>query len=236
MHVAAWVEGLQVAGYEIASVKQHLAVVRMLFDYLVTGGSPCGSVKGPRHSVRRGKTPVLDGGEASKLLDRIPANTVVGLHDRALIGLMTYTFARIDAAVAMSVADVYHERNRLWVRLREKGGKRHEMPCHHTLEEYLTGYIEAAGLVDQPDTPLFRTIDRVTKQLSGKRLMQAEAWHMVNRRAKAAGVKTAVCNHTVRGTGITTYLENGACSSAPTSWPTMPRPRPRSSTTGATTA
>jgi site-specific recombinase XerD len=213
VHVAAWVESLKRDNYEVASVKQHLAAVRMLLDYLVTGGvlrqNPAASVKGPRHSVRRGKTPVLDGNEAGKLLDSIPADTISGLRDRALIALMTYTFARIGAAVSMKVSDIFVERNRLWVRLHEKGGKRHEMPCHHSLEEYLCAYIEGAGLKDQLSTPLFRTIDRHTKTLSNRPLPQSSAWEMVNRRARGAGIKTAVCNHTFRGTGITAYLGNG---------------------------
>ena len=213
VHVAAWVESLKRDEFEVASVKQHLAAVRMLLDYLVTGGvlrhNPSASVKGPRHSVRRGKTPVLDGKEAGKLLATIRTDTITGLRDRALIALMTYTFARIGAAVAMKVSDVFVERNRLWVRLHEKGGKRHEMPCHHTLEEYLNAYIDAGGLRSAPTGPLFRTIDRQTKALSDRALPQANAWELVNRRAKAAGIKTAVCNHTFRGTGITAYLANG---------------------------
>ena len=213
VHVAAWVESLKRDEYEVASIKQHLAAVRMLLDYLVTGGvlrhNPSASVKGPRHSVRRGKTPVLDGKEAGKLIESIPADTITGKRDRALIALMTYTFARIGAAVSMKVSDVFIERNRLWVRLHEKGGKRHEMPCHHSLEDYLNAYIEAAGLKDSAQSPLFRTIDRHTKTLSDRALPQASAWEMVNRRARAAGIKTAVCNHTFRGTGITAYLGNG---------------------------
>jgi integrase/recombinase XerC len=53
---------------------------------------------------------------------------------------MVYSFARVGAALAMRVEDVYTERRRLWVRLREKGGKAHLMPCHHNLESYLTAY------------------------------------------------------------------------------------------------
>ena len=213
VHVATWVENLKRDDYEVASIKQHLAAVRMLLDYLVTGGvlrhNPAASVKGPRHSVRRGKTPVLDGNEAGKLLASIPEDSICGLRDRALIALMTYTFARIGAAVSMKVSDLFVERNRLWVRLHEKGGKRHEMPCHHSLEDYLNAYIDAGSLRRSADGPLFRTIDRQTKTLSARPLPQASAWEMVNRRARAAGIKTAVCNHTFRGTGITAYLESG---------------------------
>ena len=212
VHVATWVEQLQ-RNYETASVKQKLAGVRMLFDYLVTGGvlrsNPVSSVRGPRHSVRRGKTPILDGKEAGQLLASIPTDNIAGLRDRALIALMTYTFARIGAALAMRVEDVFRERNRLLVRLREKGSKRHAMPCHHALEDYLAAYIDAAGIRLDSATPLFRSIDRKTKQLSGRPLSQADAWEIMSRRARAAGIQTAVSNHTFRGTGITAYLENG---------------------------
>src|SRR3546814_10508754 len=76
-------------------------------------------------------TPVLAPDEARALLDRIDVTTDAGLRDRALIGLMVYSFARIGAALAMRVEDVFMQNRRLWVRLHEKGGKRHEMPCHH---------------------------------------------------------------------------------------------------------
>ena len=105
-----------------------------------------GAVRGPRHIVRRGKTPVLDPQEARQLIDAIDTTTVIGLRDRALIGLMVYSFARIGAAIGMRVEDVYTQNRRLWVRLHEKGGKRHAMPCHHNLEAYLHAYIDGAGL------------------------------------------------------------------------------------------
>ena len=59
---------------------------------------------------------------------------------------MTFAFARIGAVVAMRVEDYYPKGKRWWVRLHEKGGKRHEMPAHHNLEAYLDAYIEAAGI------------------------------------------------------------------------------------------
>ena len=71
---------------------------------------------------------------------------------------MVYSFARIGAALAMKVEDVYVQNHRLWVRLHEKGGKRHEMPCHHNLESYLHAYIDGCGVVTDPKGPLFRTI------------------------------------------------------------------------------
>jgi integrase len=128
--------------------------------------NPAGSVREPRHVVTSGQTPVLDSAEARALLDSINLSTHAGLRDRALIGLMVYSFARIGVALAMAVEDVYTQNRRLWVRLREKGGKRHAMPCHHNLEDYLTAYLDGVGLRDDPKGSLFRTIGRGTGQLT----------------------------------------------------------------------
>lgn len=212
LHVAAWIEEL---GREVSAptVKQRLAGVRHLFDWLVTGQvvatNPAASVRGPAHSVRRGKTPVLAPEEARRLLDAIDVTTPAGLRDRALIGLMVYSFARIGAALGMRVEDVFVQNRRLWVRLHEKGGKRHEMPCHHNLEEYLSAYLDSCALREDRKGPLFRTIARGTKRLSDTPLPQANAFQMVRRRAVAADIETAVGNHSFRATGITAYLKNG---------------------------
>jgi integrase len=109
----------------------------------------------------------------------------------------------------MRVDDVYVQHRRLWVRLREKGGKAHAMPCHHTLEAYLHAYLDGTGIGDDPKGPLFRTIARGTGQLSPRPLPQANAYAMVRRRALAAGIGTTIGNHTFRATGITAYLKNG---------------------------
>jgi site-specific recombinase XerC len=212
LHVAAWVER-QTATLSAPTVKQRLAAIRHLFDWLVTGQvvpvNPAASVRGPNHVARTGKTPVLEAAEARQLLDSIDVTTPVGLRDRALIALMVFSFARIGAALAMRVEDVYVAQRRLWVRLREKGGKAHAMPCHHTLEAYLHAYLEGAGIGDEPKGPLFRTIRRGTGQLSDTPLPQANAYAMVRRRAIAAGIGTKIGNHTFRATGITAYLKNG---------------------------
>jgi integrase len=114
-----------------------------------------------------------------------------------------------SAALGMKVEDVYHERRRLWVRLREKGGKRHEMPCHHNLEAYLEAYIEHTGIAGDPKGPLFRTIGRGTGQLTRTPLPLANAYAMIQRRAAAAGIKSRIGNHSFRATSITAYLKNG---------------------------
>ena len=137
VHVATYVEQLQ-RTRSAPTAKLRLAALRHLFDWMVTGQimstNPAAAVRGPRHIVRRGKTTVLDPAEARQLLDAIDTTTVIGLRDRALIGLMVYSFARIGASIGMRVEDVFTQNRRLWVRLHEKGGKQHAMPCHHNLE------------------------------------------------------------------------------------------------------
>jgi site-specific recombinase XerD len=212
VHVAAWIEDLG-RSHAVPTVKLRLAAIRHLFDWMVTGqvmpSNPAHAVRGPSYATRKGKTPVLSPEEARHLLASIPADRISGTRDRALIGLMTYSFARIGAALSMEVRDVFVQNRRLWVRLREKDGKNHEMPCHHSLEAYLDDYMEAVGLRGHPRSPLFQTIGRGTGTLSGSPLPQANAYAMIQRRAKAAGINTDVCCHTFRATGITAYLKNG---------------------------
>lgn len=212
IHVAAYIEGLQ-RRLAAPSVKQHLAAIRMLFDWLVVGQviavNPASPVRGPKYSVKKGKTPALSAEEARKLLDSIPPSSHVGLRDRALIALMVYTFARVGAALKMRAEDVYVQKRRTWVRLHEKGGKRHEMPCHHNLESYLNVYLESAGIGDSPKTILFPTALGRTGLLSNRTMTQSDAYRMIQRRALNAGIATKIGNHSFRATGITEYLRNG---------------------------
>ena len=212
IHIAAYVEELG-QSHSAPTVKQHLAAIRMMFDWLATGGvlpfNPATAVRGPKHVVRRGKTPVLTPEEARQLLDSIDVRTPAGLRDRALIALMLFTFARIGAATAMRVEDVYVQHRRLWVRLHEKGGKAVDLPCHHSLEADLHAYLDGTGIREDPEGALFRTIGRGTGRLTRTALPTANAYAMVRRRAGAAGIATKIGNHTFRATGITAYLMNG---------------------------
>jgi site-specific recombinase XerD len=212
LHVAAWVEQ-QTQTHKAPTAKLRLAAIRHLFDWLVNDQvvpvNPAASVRGPTHVVRKGQTPMLEPKEARKLLDSIDTSTEIGLRDRALLALMVYSFARVGAALAMRVEDVYTERRRLWVRLREKGGKAHVMPCHHNLESYLSAYIDKTGISDDSKGPLFRTIGRRTKRLTRTALSQPDAYRMIERRTEAAGIETKIGNHSFRATGITAYLKGG---------------------------
>jgi site-specific recombinase XerD len=212
VHVAAYIEQL---GREMSppSVKQHLAGLRMLFDWLVIGQvipqNPAHSVRGPRHSVSKGATPVLSSEEARELLTGMNVSTVVGLRDRAIIAVMTYSFARVGAVVALAVEDYFPQKKRWWLRLHEKNGKVNEMPCHHKLEDYLDAYIKAAGIADDRKGPLFRPAIGKTKKLGAGAMSRTDVWSMVRRRAVDAGIETAIGCHSFRATGITDYLTNG---------------------------
>jgi site-specific recombinase XerD len=210
-HVAGYIERMTKT-HAAPTVKQHLAAIRMLFDWLVVGQvvptNPASSVRGPKYVVKQGKTPVLMGEEARRLLDSIKTETVVGLRDRAFIALLVYTFARVSAAVHMDVEDVYVQGKRTWVRLHEKGGKEHTLPCHHELEAYLDAYMEAAGVDGEKGAPLFRTAFGKTGKLTNRRFDRQSAWYMVKRRAAEAGILSPIGCHTFRATGITAYLLN----------------------------
>jgi len=218
IHVAAYIEELQ-QRIAAPSVKVQLAAIRMLFDWLVLGQivstNPASVVRGPKYSVKKGKTPILSADEARTLLDSIETQhtpgcpRVVGLRDRALIALLTYTFSRVGAAITMRVEDVYTEARRTWVRLHEKGGKRHEMPCHHKLETFLEEYISAAEITDDPKGWLFRTTQGNSGYLTERPMRQDDVYNMIRRRADDAGIKTKIGCHTFRATGITEYLRNG---------------------------
>jgi len=212
IHVASWIE-LQGRTLSAPTVKQQLAGIRSLFDWLVVGQivphNPAASVRGPSYSTKRGKTPALSPEEMHDIIAAIDVSTPIGLRDRALIGLMVYTFARVGAATGMKVEDAYVQGRRLWVRLHEKGGKLHDMPCHHRLEEWLIAYMDECRLMDRPRAPLFQTIARGTGALSGTAMPQQSVFAMIQRRAKATGIRTKIGAHSFRATGITIFRGAG---------------------------
>ena len=170
--------------------------------------NPASSVRGPKHVVKRGKTPVLKADQARTLLDSIKTDSIIGLRDRALIGLMCYTFARVSAMVNMRVEDYFENGKRWSVRLHEKGGKVHPVPCHHNAEAYLDAYLEVAGIRGEKKSPLFRSMDHQRK-ITTNPMTRTDVLRMVKRRALDAGLPSSTTCHTFRATGITAYLSNG---------------------------
>jgi integrase len=169
--------------------------------------NPAAPVRGPSYTIKRGKTPILTAAEAKRLIESIETDSLVGLRDRALIAVMVYSFARVSAAVGMDLEDLVQTAGRSWLRLHEKGGKVHEMPVHHRLLEHLDAYLAVLGSADAK-VPLFRAAVGRTGRLGPEALTRHDAYAMVRRRAIKAGVVEKIGNHSFRGTGITTYLQN----------------------------
>jgi integrase/recombinase XerD len=209
--VAAYIEQLT-HERSAPTVKQHLSAIRRLFDWLVVGQvlplNPAASVRGPKHVVKVGKTPVLTASEARQLLDAIDTSTIIGLRDRALISVMVYSFARVSATIGMAVADYYPQGRRMWFRLKEKGGKHHDVPAHHNAEDYIDEYLESAGIGNEGKSPLFRSVSR-EKTLTTRSMHRIDVLRMIKRRATKAGISTRIGCHTFRATGITCYLLGG---------------------------
>ena len=213
MVVAAYVEQLS-NHLAASSVKQHLAALRILFDWLVVVGqvlpfNPANSVRRPKHVVKTGKTPVLSAEETRALLDGIDVAMLAGLRDRALLGVLVYSFARVSATVSMQVADYYTQGPRSFFRLHEKGGRYNVVPAHHTAQAYVDAYIEAADIAEDRRGPLFRPCPPGRNDtLFDQPMTRATALKMIKRRAASAGLPREICAHSFRGTGITVYLRN----------------------------
>ena len=208
LHVAAYI---RTHPGSAPTVKQHLAAIRVLCDWLVVHQvlpvNPAAAVRGPKHVVTKGATPVLTPAETRSLLDGIDPGALVGLRDRALLSVMVYSFARVSAVVGMRRRDYFLQGTRGWLRLHEKGGKRHDVPAHHRAEAAVDAYLVAGGIEDAK-APLFQSVDR-SRRLSGRSLTRRVVLAMIKRRSAAAGLPASTCCHTFRATGITAYLSNG---------------------------
>ena len=124
---------------------------------------------------------MLDREEARAPGPPLIRGSLTGLRDRALIGVMVYTFARIGAVLQMKVSDYFSQGQRGWVRLHEKGGKEHQAPCIPKLETFLDEYVAAAGIASDQNGPLFRTTGRSTG--TPHRMTQQDAYRMIQRYA-----------------------------------------------------
>jgi integrase/recombinase XerD len=180
-----------------------MSAIRMLFFWLTEKGvlamNPAREVKTERFSRTEGKTPAFVDGEVQKLLDAIETSTHTGLSDRALLGTLAYTFARIGAVVNLKVEDYYPSGK--WFLLRN------EMPAHRQIEETIDEYLSKVSIGD--NQPLLQSVNKTGNALSGRALNRHNAWAAIRKRARNAGFLTRVGCHTWRATGVTVYLENG---------------------------
>ncbi len=220
IHVAAYVESRAKSedpkwGLSKTSIKQHASAIRMMFSYFTEKGvltyNPAREVK--TEKVRRGvgKTPAYDVEDVAKLLASFDASNIVGLRDRALVAVMAFGFSRISAIVDLKVKDYIQQGRRAFIRTHGKGGVEVDIPVHHQLAEYLDAYIAAAGIAEDKNGLLFRSVKGKTKTLTAEAMSRTDAWKMVQRRledAEIGGGQGYGC-HSFRATCGTNFLTNG---------------------------
>jgi hypothetical protein len=195
--------------------------------------NPAREVKTERFSWTEGKTPAFVEGEVQKLLSALDTSTHNGLHDRALLGVLAYTFARIGAVANLKVEDYYPSGKRFLLRFKEKGGKEKELPVHHKLEELLE-YLKATDFGAEPSSPCFPAALGKTGKLSRRPLVRTDAADMLKRRLKQAGLPAHYLPHSFRATGITNFLEKMTTLLRPLSAsPVTPTAEPRNLMTAA---
>ena len=194
-----------------ATKNQALAALRHFFDALLIRHAaplnPFQSVRGRKHDSSDGKTPGLSIQQAHILLGSIDTSHVVGLRDRALLGVLTYTGARVGAVAQLRRGDLEDQGPQRVLRFREKGGKQREVPVRHDLDGWLGAYIEAAGTEDAPrEVPLFRAALGNRKRLSDRPLSANDMRRLLKRRLKDAGLPSVFSPHSFRVLVVTDLL------------------------------
>lgn len=196
------------------TVKQHLAALKGLFDYLVVkqvvSFNPASSVRGPKHNPKEGKTPIMEPHELRQLFAAIDRSNVRGLRDDALLKTMLFSLARVSAVIGLRVKDFRDKGATAYFYFREKGGKTKTVPVHHVAHEAIDTYLEAAGIREQKDAPIFQsTLKSLPNHLTGRGISRTTALLTVKRYVHKAGLDPEICNHSFRGSGITIFLEEG---------------------------
>lgn len=195
----------------VATKKLHLSALRHFFDVLVTRHivvlNPAASVRGERLQVVEGKTPEITIKQARTLLSSVNGDDAVSLRDRAVIGILIYTAARVGAIAKLQRTDFYDVGDQYCLRFKEKGGKSREIPVRHDLQGFIADYLNAAQLIDaDPKSSLFQTTIRRTKQLTSNGMTSNDMHRMVKRRIKKAGLPWRICPHSFRVATITDLL------------------------------
>lgn len=191
---------------------QNLAALRRFFDCLVTRHAvalnPFASVRGVSHSVVEGKTAEIGIEQVRTLLKSIDLSTVVGLRDKAILGVLAYTGARVGAVATLRIADLRDMGAHRVLRFREKGGKDREIPVRHDLDEWLREYLQVAGIgEDGGAKPLFRAAEKRRPALTAKGYSADLIRQMLKRRLAAAGLPHLFSPHSFRVTVVTDLLK-----------------------------
>ena len=171
------------------------------------------SVESPR--VEKNTTPCLSQQEAIKLLHAPDTAKVAGLRDHAMLFVYFKTAARCSAVRNAKVGDIERTDFDWYLVVREKGGKTQRKALLEAAPAVLA-YVDAAGIRDDLDGPLFRPVAKDRRTLIRKYLDRSAIWEVVKRNARKAGLnpdrvgRRGIGVHSLRKTAITNALENGA--------------------------
>lgn len=198
-----------------SSANLHLSGIRQWLEWLMRAGvlpsNPARAVRGARLSRQEGKTPVLDREQARRLFGALEGPELAARRDRALFAIMLYDLVRVGEVVRMRVRDFQDHGDAAWLVLSEKGGKQRRLLAHHVVRDGVREYLAAAHLQrrEAANQPLFQSVPRRTRALSGKPLDRSAVLAIVKRRCREVGLPASICNHSFRATGITLYQESG---------------------------
>ena len=197
----------------VATQRQHLAAVRLLFDHLLEQGlvdlNPAARAKPPRLERESSHTPVFEEDEIKAFLGAIKLESLMDIRDKALFSVLLYSWARASALVALTVEDYYQRKAERWLRLSEKRGKIHEVPVHSKAREAIDNWLSASGLGSNPKAPLFPGFGKDKKTIELRHMDRSSLWRLVQARARACGLEKRVGCHSFRATGITEYMNRG---------------------------
>jgi site-specific recombinase XerD len=209
-HVGMW---LKRHTGSVATQRQHLAGVRLLFDHLLEKGvvdiNPAARAKAPRLERECAHTPIFEQNEIKAFLDAIKVESLIDKRDKALFSTLAYSWARVSAAVGLKVEDYYERNGERWLRLHEKRGKIHEVPVHSNAREAIDQWLLASSLGCNPSAPLFPAFGKNKETPELRHMDRTSVWKLVQARARASGLEKRVCCHSFRATGITEYMSAG---------------------------
>lgn len=206
-------------GWAVPTEKQRLAGLRALFDHLVAVRvldlNPAASVRRERYSPDEGKTAEITVEQVRRLLASVQTDTPVGLRDRAIIGVLNFTGARVGAVAGLRLGDLTHDGTTAVLHFREKNGKRRSVPVRHELEVWLNAYRAAVGLtevtIETKGLPMFRTFRREGRTVTATEFGMCGEFvrRMVKRRCREAGLPATLTPHSFRVKTVTTLLQAG---------------------------
>jgi len=197
----------------VATQRQHLAAVRLLFDHLLEKGvvdlNPAARAKPPRLERESAHTTVFEQNEIKAFLEAIKVHSLMDIRDKALFSVLVYSWARVSAVVALKVEDYYERKGERWLKLNEKRGKIHEVPVHSSAREAIDQWLLASGLESNPTAPLFPPFGKNKKTPELRHMDRRSVWKLLQARAQASGLERRVCCHSFRATAITEYMNAG---------------------------